>query len=141
MKLLSAFIFLLLILSLFGKEIPMTRWIDPIGGKPITPDEYEKKFGFPKSPLRLGRIMKSQTEDSLVDIVVNSSLWGELEDEILNFSEDLISDGYSIVIDTMGGGSADELRDHLSILLLLARENLFFPATLQTRLLPAKAMA
>lgn len=56
----------------FGKNVPITRWLDPIGGKPITPKEYDARFGFPKTPLRIGAVKEAQTEDSLVDIVVNS---------------------------------------------------------------------
>ncbi len=96
----------------YGDKPPITRWIDPLGGKPITPQEYRSKFGFPQRPLKLGIVSKSSNNSTnLVEIVVNASIYSYIQDKISRYGEDLESDGYSVRIDTMSSGSADDLRE------------------------------
>ncbi len=99
-------------------QVPITRWIDPAGGKPITPKEYDERFGFPKTPLRLGTVRQPKgSKENLVDVVVQSSLYGPLEDVLMRFCDDLEAEGYSVALDTMSSGYPEELRDHLASLL------------------------
>ena len=103
----------LLFAGVYGKNPPITRWIDPLGGEPITPEEYRAKFGIPQSPLKIGEVQMSHwTDDNLVDVVVNSAIYYQIEDEISRYIADLETDGYSVRLDTMSSGTADDLREH-----------------------------
>ena len=111
----------LLISILWAGNPPITRWIDPLGGKPITPQEYESQIDFPDTPLVLGRVSEWHNTDfqltPMVDIIVNAAIYPYIAGEIDRFAEDIAADGYSVRVDTMRSGTADDLRNHLASLL------------------------
>ncbi len=118
-KFFALFLFSAVVLA--ADSPPITRWIDPLGGKPITPQEYESQVDFPSAPLILGEVKSTggfaAQITPLIDIVVNAAIFPYIEPEIDRFADDIAADGYSVRVDTMRSGTADDLRDHLASLL------------------------
>ena len=110
---------ILVFLAILGQErgLPPTRWIDPLGRMPIKREEFEGKKPFPLER-RIGAVLvPSKSSNPLVDILVNSSLYEEIQSSLEQFVSDLENEGYSIRIDTVSGGTPADLRSHLNVLL------------------------
>ncbi len=120
-------LFLIALLSL--SEIPITRWVDPFGRKPIGKAEFERIVAFPKTG-KIGCIRHPRLTQNLVDVVVNSRLYPEIESVLNIYITDLEADGFSVRVDTMGGGSASQLRNHLAGLLQQGLKGAVFIGTL-----------
>jgi len=103
-------------LLLGADKIPVTRWLDPVCGQPITPGEYKARFAIPGFPTRLGNLIQQKCDENLVSIVVQTAIYVHLESEIIRFADDLESEGYSVRIDTMSSGTADDLKAYLTSL-------------------------
>ncbi len=110
---------LILMSSLFAYEIedvPVTRWVDSSGREPISYQEYYRLH--PKTTLpfevKLEKITTSNKDDSLlIFIMINSSLYAEVESSIAQYIQDLGEDGYQVRLYTTSGGTPTDLRAFL----------------------------
>lgn len=106
----SAFLFSCWILSLAGPgDIPVTRWVSPEGGRPITYEEW--RDANPSAPFRIGEVGWEGESDSLVEVMgnlvevmVNSSIFDSLifylDPDSGQYIQDLMDQGYSVRVDT-----------------------------------------
>ena len=110
---------ILVFLTILGPrgDIPLTRWIDPLGRKPIKREEFEAKRRFLRERRMGTALMPSKSSNPLVDILVNTALYEEIQSSLEQFVSDLESEGYSVRIDTVSGGTPADIRSHLNLLL------------------------
>lgn len=102
-------------------DIPVTRWVDSSGGKPITYQEYYSLHPKTTLPFEIN-LEKITTPDigdsSLIFIMVNSFLYAEVDSSIAQYIQDLGEDGYWVRLYTSSGGTPSDLRaflkDHLA---------------------------
>jgi hypothetical protein len=100
------------------KMLEATRrleWIDPYGRKPL---EFRKWKTVKKnlSEFNVSTVSqyKNDTKSGLIDILIESSLYINIIDEINQYTSDLTSEGYSVQVDTASGMSIGSLRTYLS---------------------------
>ena len=101
------------------EDIERLRWIDPLGRKPMTYEEYMKKLG-DIPPFEIEEVYGSSrkgTDSSLVCIVVNESLYPSITDSLSQYVADVELSGYSVSIYTTSGGEPYDLRTFLQGLL------------------------
>ncbi len=99
-------------------EVGITKWVDPLGRKPLSFKEYEKSHprGQPMSIAAVRQKLpspKSQIETGEVDLIVEASLYPHIQAPLDQYGTDLTLQGYTVVLDTMRGGTASQLRNYL----------------------------
>ncbi len=90
-------------ISLAGPgDIPVTRWVSPEGQRPVTYQEW--RDANPSAPFRIGPVGERVKSDSLVEVVVNSSLLDSLafylNPDSGQYIQDLRDQGYGVRVDT-----------------------------------------
>jgi hypothetical protein len=103
-----------------GQPYRLTRWHDPLGRSPLSFREFRRKnppageFIIGQVPLNVGSCAKaSSTPQGEIIILVDAGLFPKIASSLTIFSEDLSSQGYSVAIDTVRGGTASDLRTFL----------------------------
>ncbi len=102
-------------------EIPLTRWPDELGPGPRSPEDWLDDGPTP-DPLAIELItarspLATQRGDASrgrVLVAVESNLAARLEASLGQFVEDLALDGHSVLLEAMEGGTAAELKAHLT---------------------------
>lgn len=97
------------------EEPAPSRWIDPLGRKPMSYAVYHKKLGEIK-PFQIDRIYSSPPklfDNTLIDMLVNTSLYSYISDSLYQYISDLENLGYTVVLDTVSGGEPSDLRGYL----------------------------
>ncbi len=105
-------IFLLFSLPLFLNGVKELKWLDPLGRRPKSYEDWRREVGEIKET-RIGQVVQSGKEN-LVALIVNAEIYPDLIPEINQFTEDLQNEGYSVRIDTIRGLSPTALRNYLS---------------------------
>ena len=95
----------------------VTRWIDPDGRKPISHSEWKAKTG-DRGPFEISTVTgisvpKAGIEGAKFCIIVNSSLYSQIESSLDQYVLDLISGGYDIEVCTTSHGTPEDLRAFL----------------------------
>ena len=109
----------LIIYSLLHAELAQVKkldWIDPHGRQPIDYVMWYDNHVAGKEATAIGNAYEKVVggRQNHIDIVVNSGLYFEIEDELDVFTQDLTTAGYSCQVDTISGMSHTALRSHLS---------------------------
>ncbi|MEO0098603.1 MAG: hypothetical protein ABIK94_03325 [candidate division WOR-3 bacterium] len=104
----------LLILLLFSIEVKELKWIDPLGRKPKSYEEWLNET-FTKEKTRIGNVYQAGKEN-LCAIIVNAEIYPDLVLEINQFVSDLQNEGWAVRVDTIRGLSHTQLRNHLASL-------------------------
>jgi hypothetical protein len=97
------------------QDIERLRWIDPLGRKPMTYEEYMVKQG-EIPPFEIEEVYGSSRkgiDSSLVCVVVNESLYPSIADSLSQYVADVEFSGYSVSIYTTAGGVPYDLRAFL----------------------------
>jgi len=91
-------------------------WIDPRGRQPVDYVMWFHDHVMGKEATAIGKVYEEVTRDrqNHVDIIVNSGVYFEIENELNVFTQDLTSAGYSYQVDTISGMSHAALRTHLA---------------------------
>jgi hypothetical protein len=95
----------------------LTRWHDPLGRSPQSFQEFQKKAP-PAGDFILGpvevknrpREKKALASTGEILILVHADLFPKIVPSLTIYSDDLLSQGYSVAIDTISGGDASHLR-------------------------------
>jgi hypothetical protein len=114
----NSLLFLLCITSLCSAQIhgvKVLEWIDPHGRTPSEYDDWRAQrsidcgtwIGMVSARGACGR-------QNIVDVVVNSSIYGDIAAQIDTFTNDLVAAGYGVQLDTISGMSHTVLRAHLA---------------------------
>ncbi len=101
-------------------QYQLTRWQDPLGRSPLSFEDFQRD-----NP-SLGRFIiggvglkdrsglnKLRAKNGEVAVLVNSTLYPKIASSLTVYIDDLIANGYSVVMDTIRGGQASDLRDFL----------------------------
>ncbi len=102
-------------------EIPVTTWPAELEPDPITPWEHAERVPV-EGPLvvdYLGALYpratsRAEAERGRVLLMVESNLAERLTDSLDLFMEDLTLDGHSVLLESVSGGTAAELKAHLA---------------------------
>jgi hypothetical protein len=98
-------------------DIPVTRWMDAEGRRPISYEEWQTKTGEPgpfESQYVTGRMPAKNTRDNgLFCILVNSDLYSSIETSLDQYMTDVSADGFTVSIHTMIGGTPPNIRTFL----------------------------
>ena len=99
------------------EEIPVTRWVDFEGRKPIPYQEWKQKIG-EKGPFQMDIVKKSLLlrgtgNGSKFCVIVNSSLYGSIQFSLDQYLMDLSGEGYDVEVCTTSGGTPEDLRSFL----------------------------
>ncbi len=101
------------------RSIKQLEWIDPYGREPGSFKEWCKGKNNLQF-LRIGKVSHfiategGRKSTNLVDLIVDSRVYSDLISELNQFSDDLVSEGYSVQIDTVSGMNHQTLRTHLA---------------------------
>jgi hypothetical protein len=97
-------------------QVKKLEWIDPRGRRPVEYVTWYDDHVAGKHTTAIGKVYEKGVGDrqSHVDIIVNSGVYFEIEDELNVFVQDLTSAGYSCQVDTISGMSHTSLRSHLA---------------------------
>jgi len=85
---------------------------DPSGTPLPTRAEYLEMY--PEGELRyqiIDRLSPPRDEDGTVVLIINNTLYGELEDQFDVWADDIRNDGYQVVQITSEGGTAQEMKE------------------------------
>lgn len=109
----------LIIYSLLNAQLANVKkldWIDPRGRQPVDYVMWYHDHAMGKEATVIGRAYEDIIRDrqNHVDIIVNSGVYFEIENELNVFTQDLTSAGYSYQVDTISGMSHTALRSHLA---------------------------
>lgn len=89
-------------------DIPVTRWVSPEGARPVTYQEW--RDANPSARFRMSGVGWEAKSDSLVEVVVNSSLLDSLvsylDPDSGQYIQNLRSQGYGVRVDTASFSSA-----------------------------------
>jgi hypothetical protein len=97
-------------------DVTVTRWTDPLGRNPIPKTEYER-IHVPAGPVSLRVEAERQglgSSRGRVALVVNESLYGEIEAHVDTLIQDLTAEGYGTVLLLASGEVPESLRARLS---------------------------
>jgi hypothetical protein len=109
----------LIILSFLGARVTHVKkldWMDPYGRQAVDYSVWYDKHvrGREATDIATAYEKAIRGRQNHVDIVVNSSVYFEIESELDIFTQDLNDAGYSCQVDTISGMSHTALRSHLS---------------------------
>ena len=95
----------------------ITRWVDPQGGAPISYSAWKTRVG-DAGEFAIRRTDKSRAAVSLdagtsVCVIVNSSLFTQIETSLDQYVQDLTGEGYIVEVYTISGGTPVDLRTFL----------------------------
>jgi len=109
-------IFIISMLSAHITDVKRLQWIDPYGRNPTRYINWKR--GRIQSSLTtcVGTIYRKKVKgrQNVVDIIVNTSIYADIAEEIDIFTDDLVTAGYSVQLDTITGMSHSTLRAHLA---------------------------
>ena len=91
------------------------QWIDPYGRQPLNYSLWNRDYYVKDSVLKIGRVYEKRVKgrQSVINVIVNTSIYPEIVAELDTFTNDLVIAGYSVQLDTMSGMSHVSLRNHL----------------------------
>ena len=112
-------VLLLIIYSLLSAQLAHVKkldWIDPHGRQPVDYVMWYDDHVVGKEATAIGKAYEEILRDrqNHVDIIVNSGVYFEIENELNVFTQDLTNAGYSCQVDTISGMSHAALRSHLA---------------------------
>ncbi|MGC9367616.1 MAG: C25 family cysteine peptidase [bacterium] len=118
---------LLFILSFIYQDIEITRWIGP--GEPTSYSEWITSQS--QKGISISEVYHSNfRNDSLVNIIVTSELYPNIVTNLNIYIQDLETEGYSIVVDTVNStqsiSACETIRNHLHSLLNQGLMGVFF---------------
>ncbi len=94
--------------------IPVTRWMDAEGRKPISYAEWKAQTGdarpFASQLVAVQTPAKNTRGEGLFCILVNSDLYGNIEAALDQYMIDVAADGFTVSIHTISGGTPSDLR-------------------------------
>ncbi len=101
-------------------QYKLTRWHDPLNRSPTNFSDFQKE-GSSGGRFMIGEISlegrppfsRPTPKNGQAAILVNSALYPKITSTLGIYIDDLIADGYSVVLDTVRGGQATDLRDYL----------------------------
>lgn len=99
-------------------SVVMTRWIDPLGRRPLSFSQY--KEAYPGSQLhsvattyRKTPRLAPPTVAGEVALIIEASLYPHIQASLDQYTSDLTLQGYTVALDTMSGGTSPDLRAYL----------------------------
>ncbi len=103
------------------EDIPHTTWPLEFEPDPITPERYAERVPV-QGPLAVeyrGALYpratsRAEAERGRVLLLVESNLAERIADSLDTFMEDLTLDGHSVIFEAASGGTAAELKEHLT---------------------------
>jgi hypothetical protein len=99
------------------RSIPVTRWPEMDGGKPVTYQDWLARTGQPQSfKISLegsSRAAESKDGSTLFYVIVNSSLHPLITSPLNQYITDLNNDGYDVEVHITSGGTPQDLRAFL----------------------------
>jgi len=99
------------------QKVKRLQWIDPLGREPMSYRTFKAQEPEP-SPLKIELIQEAYVSgepkaDSLISIIVNSTLYPKISGSLLQYRNDIIADGYLVEVVSWSGGSPVDLRTYL----------------------------
>lgn len=98
------------------RQVLRTRWVDPEGRQPMTFAEWTARIGEPQpfvsSPAR-GNTAKGASSDNKYCVIVNSTLYPQIETEITRYLADLSDEGYAAEVYLTSGGTPEDFRSFI----------------------------
>lgn len=105
------------------KEWEPSRWIDSEGRKPITYEEWKDRLP-PVRPFEAGYSYRSWVPplprrvpalalEGKILIIVNSGIKDGIQLSLNQYSSDLETEGYNVIVSTVSGGTPEDLRAYL----------------------------
>ena len=95
--------------------VKQLKWIDPYRRQPIKYNTWKAEHIMQDAPTRITTVYKkSNQRGNVVDVVVNSGIYPDIAAQLDTFTNDLVSAGYSVQLDTISGMSHTTLRSHLA---------------------------
>ena len=106
------------------EDIPVTRWVDPLGREPITFEEWKKEQP-PLAPFEVKEICRRDhisreltflglalppPSAPRVAVVVNSTLRPLIQPSLDQYVTNLTTEGYSVTIHSVAGGTPSDIR-------------------------------
>jgi len=97
--------------------IEVTRWVDSQGRVPISYKEWRDKVGQPApfvtSTIQKSPNLKKSSQGTKFSVIVNSSLYGDVQSSIDQYILDLTNEGYDVDLHTTSGGTPQDMRAFL----------------------------
>ena len=109
-------IFIISMLSANIAEVKRLQWIDPYGRNPTRYGEWKRGRIQSSITTHIGTVYKKEvkSKQNVVNVIVNTSIYADIASEIDIFTNDLVTAGYSVQLDTINGMSHSALRAHLT---------------------------
>ena len=100
-----------------SREVKVTRWIDPDGSSPLSYEEWKAEVGEP-GPFEIAKIeenslLKRSSAGVKFCILVNASLYDDIEFSIDRYKTELTGEGYDVEVCITTGGTPEDLRAFL----------------------------
>lgn len=96
-----------------GKNVKKLEWLSPNGELPGTYAEYLMKH--PLSHAEFGRFFSTKnffsSKQHSISILVDENIYDEIEDTIKNYISDLEDEGYYVFLQTVSGGTPEEIKE------------------------------
>jgi|GEM_PF-742855 len=90
----------------------VTRWVDPVGSKPITFEQWKSKFL--AAPFTTHRIYQSALlSKQKIMVIVNGTLYPGVRSQVDQYIADLENQNYEVVLITSTGGTPQNIRSLL----------------------------
>ncbi|HEC80877.1 MAG TPA: hypothetical protein ENI42_00410, partial [Thermoplasmatales archaeon] len=93
-------------------ELKQLNWEFPPGYEPGTFQEYIRHHPYTKAEFKIPSIPKEHQKSSKVDIsiLVEDSLYQFIEDNLIQYMQDLESLGYNALVELLSGGNPEEVK-------------------------------
>ena len=98
------------------KNIPVTRWVSPDGSKPTTYANWRAGSSVWCRTFEHGLVYLGPPLGSQVELLVNAGLWVNCESTLTHYVRDLEDENWTVRVDTVRQGSAEDIRSLLQSL-------------------------
>ena len=101
-------------------EIPHTTWPDELPWYEVTPATLQALHPLPGGPLHTTTLVDARSgsgksiDRGLVLVLVEETLADGLQDSLDLYSSDLLRDGHSVLVESISGGTPEDIKEHLT---------------------------
>ncbi|HEC75927.1 MAG TPA: hypothetical protein ENI33_01550 [Thermoplasmatales archaeon] len=96
-----------------AQPVAKLQWFSPNGELPGTYEEYILRH--PLSPAKFGRFFSTKnflhTPQHSISILIDENIYDEIEDVIKKYISDLENEGYSVFLQSVYGGTPEEIKE------------------------------
>lgn len=93
-------------------DITVTRWVDPTGSKPLTAADWMREH--PRTPIEMTPVWSGRGQRGTVLFLIRDYLWESLGTAMMEYIEQLESEGWSVTATVVQGGGPESLKEVIS---------------------------